>query len=43
MWSAVTTRELAELVVDLPLPTDEPLRDRRPIPHADDLITPTHQ
>jgi hypothetical protein len=30
VWSATTTRELAKLVVDLPLPPDEP-RKRRPL------------
>ncbi|MEV7094248.1 DUF1707 domain-containing protein [Amycolatopsis sp. NPDC051045] len=43
VWSATTTRELAKLVVDLPLPVDEPLRDRKPDPHSDDLITPAHR
>lgn len=42
-WSATTTRELAKLVVDLPLPANKPLRDRKPDPHADDVITPTHR
>lgn len=43
LWSATTTGELAKLVVDLPVPVDEPLRDRKPNPHADDLITPAHR
>jgi hypothetical protein len=43
VWSATTTRALAKLVVDLPLPAGEPLRDRKPNPHTDDLITPTHR
>jgi hypothetical protein len=43
LWSATTTGELAKLVVDLPVPVDEPLRDRKPNPHSDDLITPAHR
>ena len=40
LWSATTRRELAALIVDLPVPAREPLRDRKPNPHSDDLITP---
>jgi hypothetical protein len=40
LWSAATTRELARLVVDLPVPADEPLRDRKFDHRADDLIAP---
>lgn len=40
LWSATTTRELARLVVDLPVPADEPLRDRKFDHRADDLIAP---
>ncbi|WP_146174884.1 DUF1707 domain-containing protein [Umezawaea tangerina] len=43
VWSATTSHDLAELVVDLPLPADEPLRDRRPDAHADDLLTPAQR
>ncbi|MEU5260988.1 DUF1707 domain-containing protein [Amycolatopsis sp. NPDC021455] len=43
VWSATTTRELAALVVDLPLPASDPLSDRKPDPHSDDLITPAHR
>jgi hypothetical protein len=43
VWSATTTRDLAEVVADLPLPADEPLRDRKPDPYADDLITPAQR
>ncbi|OXM68472.1 hypothetical protein CF165_13250 [Amycolatopsis vastitatis] len=43
VWSATTTRELAKLVVDLPLPANDPLSDRKPDPHSDDLITPAHR
>jgi hypothetical protein len=43
LWSATTSRDLAALIVDLPTPTNEPLRDRKPHPHHDDLITPAHR
>jgi hypothetical protein len=43
LWSATTSRDLAVLIVDLPAPANEPLRDRKPHPHRDDLITPAHR
>lgn len=43
LWSATTTSQLAALVVDLPVPADEPLRDRKPDPHSDNLIAPAHR
>jgi len=43
LWSATTTSQLAALVVDLPVPKDEPLRDRKPDPHSDNLVAPTHR
>lgn len=41
LWSATTSRQLAGLVVDLPVPAREPLRDRRRDPHSDNLIAPS--
>ncbi|OLF11304.1 DUF1707 SHOCT-like domain-containing protein [Actinophytocola xanthii] len=38
--AARTTAELAALVVDLPVPDEEPLRDPKPDHRADDLIAP---
>ncbi|MEU0878402.1 DUF1707 domain-containing protein [Lentzea sp. NPDC005914] len=43
LWSATTTHDLARLIVDLPAPASEPLRDRKPDAYLDDLITPTHR
>lgn len=43
LWTATTSRDLAVLIVDLPAPANEPLRDRKPHAHRDDLITPTHR
>jgi len=43
LWSATTTPELAVLIVDLPTPANEPLRDRKPDAYLDDLITPAHR
>lgn len=43
LWSATTTPELAVLIVDLPAPANEPLRDRKPDAYLDDLITPAHR
>lgn len=43
LWSATTTSQLAALVVDLPVPANEPLRDRKPDPHSDNLIAPAHR
>lgn len=40
LWSATTARQLAELVVDLPVPRKEPLRDRKRDAHSDNLIAP---
>jgi hypothetical protein len=43
LLSATTARELARLVVDIPVPANEPLRDRKPNSHLDDLISPAHR
>jgi hypothetical protein len=40
LWSATTRDELAALIVDLPVPVNEPLRDRKFDHRADDLIAP---
>ncbi|MCS7482434.1 DUF1707 domain-containing protein [Umezawaea endophytica] len=43
VWSATTARDLAKVVVDLPLPADEPLRDPSSNQRADHLVSPVER